>query len=124
MELTVTDRGQFFATLRGLSAEAILASAAEIEQQAATVTGEMDWWQATVEIDRLCRVRHAGRQAAMASAEAASAVRRAAVRAGLAVDDARVTTVARAAADVARGLVVDTDVADRLLQGWARLSAA
>jgi hypothetical protein len=115
---------EFLTSLRRLTAGTIIATAEDLEENAASAAGEVAWWRATVEIDRLLRRLHASRMAARAAAQAAAAVGEAAVAAGLDRTDPRVTAVARAAADVARGLAADSSAVDDLLAGCKHLLAA
>ena len=62
--------------------------------------------------------------AGLAANQAAAAVTAAARAAGMVMPDPRVTAVARAAADVARGLVVNASAVDDLLRGCRGLVAA
>jgi hypothetical protein len=90
------------------------------------LTDEVDWWRATIAIDKLLRHVHRTRQAARAASEAAEAVQDAASRAGIALPDDEVTHVARAAADVARGLVAGLParpVVRLLLEHWTPVYA-
>jgi len=114
----------FISWLHGLDEAAIVATAAELDLAASSAAGEVEWWRATVEIDRLLRARHAGRRAGLAANRAAAAVTAAARAAGMTLPDARVTAVARAAAEVARGLLVDASAVDDLLRGCRGLAAA
>jgi len=115
---------QFLMMLRRLTADMIFAAAAELEEHAASAAGEVAWWRATVEIDRLLRLQRAGRTAALAARQAAAAVSAAATAAGLERGDPRVTAVARAAAEVARGLAAESSAVDDLLAGCRHLLAA
>ena len=86
-----------------------------------TVGDEVDAWQATIAIDRALRHSHRTRLAARAAWDAAQAVQRAAESEGMALPDVDVTHVARAAAEIARGMVAGDDVAaevHQLLQHW------
>jgi hypothetical protein len=114
----------FISWLHGLDEPAIVATAAELDLAASSAAGEVEWWRATVEIDRLLRARHAGRRAGLAANRAAAAVTAAARAAGMTLPDPRVTAVARAAAEVARGLLVDASAVDDLLRGCRGLAAA
>jgi len=90
------------------------------------VTDEVDWWRATIAIDKVLRHVRQTRQAAHAAAEAVHAVQDAATRAGIALPDDDVTRVARAAADIARGLVAGTParpVVRLLLEHWSVVDA-
>ena len=115
---------EFLTSLRRLTAGTIIATAEDLEENAASAAGEVAWWRATVEIDRLLRLHRASRIAARAAARAAGAVAEAAVAAGLDRTDPRVTAVARAAADVARGLAAESSAVDDLLAGCKHLIAA
>jgi hypothetical protein len=115
---------QFVASLSRLSGDELRAIAASLGSD--TLTDEVDWWRATIAIDKLLRhVRHT-RQAARAATDAVRAVREAATRAGIALPDDDMTRVARAAADVARGLVAGLParpVVRLLLEHWAPVAA-
>jgi hypothetical protein len=115
---------EFIVGLRRLTRSMIVAAADDLDVQASTAAGEVAWWRATVEIDRLLRLHHAGRRAALAASQAAAAVTAAALAAGLDLADRRVTAVARAAADVARGLAAESAAVEDLLQGCRHLLAA
>jgi hypothetical protein len=118
------DVNQFIGSLNRLDVDAIVATAADLEERASSAAGEVTWWRATVEIDRQLKACRAGRRAAVAASRAAAAVIHAAAAGGLPTADQRVTAVARAAADVARGLEVSAPAADELLEGCRRLVAA
>ncbi len=115
---------EFLTILRRLTAEMILAAAVDLEEHAASAAGEVAWWRATVEIDRLLRLHRAGRVGALAASQAATTVVAAATAAGLDRADPRVMAVARAAADVARGLAAQYSAVDDLLAGCRHLLAA
>jgi uncharacterized protein (DUF924 family) len=115
---------EFLTSLRRLTAGSIIATAEDLEENAASAAGEVAWWRATVEIDRLLRKQHASRIAAYAASRVAATVAEAAVAAGFDRTDPRVTAVARAAADVARGLAADSSAVDDLLAGCKHLVAA
>lgn len=88
------------------------------------VADDLAWWEATVDIERALKLQHLRRQAAMAAHHATAAVQGAAAHAGMALPDDGVTRVARAAADVARGLVAGgpaDDAVRRLLVCWTPL---
>jgi hypothetical protein len=101
METTVAGQ-RFLHALQELTGEDLRRIAASLEGE--LLTDEVDWWRATIAIDKVLRHTRRTRQAARAAADAVHAVRDAAVRAGIAIPDSDVTRVARAAADVARGL--------------------
>jgi hypothetical protein len=90
------------------------------------LTDEVDWWRATIAIDKVLRHVRQTRQAARAANEAVHAVQAAAVRAGIPLPDDDVTRVARAAADVARGLVAGLParpVVRLLMEHWTPVYA-
>jgi hypothetical protein len=103
----------------------------DIHRVASSIVGEsagdeVDAWRATMAIDRALRHAHRRRQAAYAAWDAAQAVQQAAVTGGIRLPDPEVTSVARAAAEIARGLVAGDEVTDevvRLLQHWLPLLA-
>lgn len=114
--MTPTD---FTGALRTLSYDDIRDIATSIEH--GSVGDEVDAWRITIAIDRALRHSHRTRQAAQAAFGAAQAVQSAAEADGVELPHERVTHVARAAAEVARGLVAGDDVApevNRLLQHW------
>lgn len=86
-----------------------------------TAGDEVDAWRATIAIDRALRHTHRTREAAHAAWEAAQIVQRTAAAQGMELPDSDVTHVARAAAEVARGLVaahgVESEMS-RLLMHW------
>ena len=91
-----------------------------------SVTDEVDWWRATIAIDRAIRHSRCSRQAARAATQAAHRVQSVAAREGFLLPDADVTRVARAAAEVARALVAGPSaqpVARMLLEHWTPLAA-
>ncbi len=86
-----------------------------------TLTDEVDWWRATIAIDKVLRNHRCARHAARAALGATRAVQSAATDAGIALPDDDVTRVARAAADVARGLAagpVARPIVRLLLEHW------
>jgi hypothetical protein len=101
METTVAGE-RFLSTLRALTGDDLRRIAGSLEGE--LLTDEVDWWRATIAIDKVLRHTRRTRQAARAAGDAVRAVQDAAVRAGVAIPDGDVTRVARAAADVARGL--------------------
>jgi hypothetical protein len=91
-----------------------------------SVADELDAWRATMSIDRSLRQSHRTREAAHAARDAAQAVQRAAQAEQMRLPDPAVTCVARAAAELARGLVAGSDVERdilQLLQHWVPLLA-
>lgn len=105
--------------LRRLSYDDIRRIAMSIEQD--TAGDEVDAWRATLAIDRALRHTHRTRQAAQAAWNAAQVVQRAAEADGIELPHPDVTHVARAAAEIARGIVAGDEVApevSRLLLHW------
>ncbi len=98
--MTLTELAAALATLDPVDFDRIAASFATDD-----TVDEIDAWHATMAIDRALRHAHRGREAARAAWEAAQAVQHAATRQGLRLPDPRVTHVARAAAEIARGIV-------------------
>jgi hypothetical protein len=101
--------------------------AAELAGGRTCVADDLAWWEATVDIDRALKLLHRRRNAAMAAHHASAAVQSAASHAGMALPDDDVTRVARAAADVARGLTagaIAEEAVRRLLGCWAPLFEA
>ena len=86
-----------------------------------SLTDEVDWWRATIAIDKVLRHTRQSREAAHIASLAAHAVQHAATVAGIDLPDDDVTRVARAAADVARGLAAGRGarpVVRLLLEHW------
>jgi len=97
------EAARFVAAVALLSADELRGVSNSLQSD--LLTDEVDWWRATIAVDKVLRHVRLTRQAAGAASEAVHAVQSAAVRAGIALPDDDVTRVARAAADVARGLV-------------------
>ena len=88
---------------------------------AGSVGDEVDAWHATIAIDRALRHSHRTRHAARAAWDAAQTVQRAAEASGVELPDIDVTHVARAAAEIARGMTAGDDCVvevGHLLQHW------
>ncbi len=110
---------EFSDALRTLTYVDIRHIAMSIEHDSAG--DEVDAWRATIAIDRALRHTHRTRQAAQSAWNAAQAVQRAAESDGIALPHPDVTHVARAAAEIARGMVAGDEVApevSRLLLHW------
>ncbi len=105
------DLERFVAALRQLDAAEIATTASVL----ATTDEDVAWWQATIAIDQELRANRASMAGAAAARRATSALLAAAAAAGLAADSPDVVAVARAAADVARGLTVHASAAHELL---------
>ncbi|HWW44064.1 MAG TPA: hypothetical protein VN180_03260 [Acidimicrobiia bacterium] len=117
-----TPPDRFNAALRAMSADDLQRVAASLDSE--QICDEVDWWRATIAIDKLLRRTRGSRRAAQAATDAAKAVQEAAGRAGIPLPDSDVTRVARAAADVARGLAAGSParpVVGLLLEHWDEL---
>jgi hypothetical protein len=110
---------EFNELLRTLTVDDVHGIARSLESD--TAGDEVDAWRATIAIDRALRHTHRTREAARAAWEAAQTVQHTASALGIELPDPDVTHVARAAAEVARGLVaadgVESEVS-RLLMHW------
>jgi hypothetical protein len=110
----------FVAALRAMTGDDLHRVSASLDAE--QLCDEVDWWRATIAIDKLLRRTQCTRRAAWAATDAAHAVQDAAGRAGIPLPDADVTRVARAAAEVARGLAAGSParpVVGILLEHWA-----
>ena len=86
-----------------------------------TAGDEVDAWHATIAIDRALRHSHRTRHAARAAWDTAQIVQRAAETNGMELPEVDVTHVARAAAEIARGITAGDDCVlevRQLLQHW------
>jgi hypothetical protein len=86
------------------------------------LTDEVDWWRATIAIDRAIRHAKCARQAARAAQQVVAIVQHRASCAGIPLPDDDVTRVARAAAEVARGLTAGPQaqpIVRMLLEPWS-----
>jgi hypothetical protein len=119
-----TPPDRFMASLHAMSAEDLRRVAAALDAE--QICDEVDWWRATIAIDKLLRRHRCTRRAARAATDAAHAVQDAAGRAGIPLPDTQVTRVARAAAEVARGLAAGSParpVVGMLLEHWGELAS-
>ena len=110
---------RFVGALRALSGADLEKVALALDSDA--LCDEVDWWRATIAIHRVVRHARRTRQAARAAGDAQRAVVDAAHRAGVPDGDPDVIRVARAAADVARGLAAGPParpVVEILLENW------
>ena len=102
----------------------IHAVAAGLEAWQQTVHDEVEAWRVTMSVDRALRSTRTARAGAAAAQQAQRAVLCAASHADIALPDDEVTRVARAAGDIARGMVAQDALpedASRLLRSWACL---
>lgn len=101
------DIKQFTERLARLSGAELTGLAHSLRSGLEGVDREVAWWRATIELDAALRRQRCTRQAALVAHGASQAVLSAARRCGLIdTDRAAVTTVARAASDAARALLV------------------
>jgi hypothetical protein len=110
---------EFHDALRRLTVDDIHGIARSLASD--TAGDEVDAWHATIAIDRALRHSHRTRHAAHAARDAAQTVQRVAEANAVVLPDVDVTQVARAAAEIARGMVAGDDVVvevHRLLQHW------
>ncbi|MGH8984229.1 MAG: hypothetical protein ACRDY6_10200 [Acidimicrobiia bacterium] len=117
----------FAAALGRMSAADLHEVAGALHTHSGSAADEVDAWHVTLTIDRALRRAHRTRAAAHAASDASHAVLRAADAHGIALPDAEVTHVARAAAELARGMVAGAEAANevQLLRGyWAPLLGA
>ena len=111
---------RFLEAVEAMSASELRAVAASVAND--SLTDEVDWWRATIAIDRAIRHGRCSRDAARAATRAAHLVQHIAAREGFTLPDGEVTRVARAAAEVARALVAGPatqPIAHMLLEHWA-----
>jgi hypothetical protein len=110
-------------------------TAADVHRIAATLTSnhsdsaadEVEAWRVTLTIDRVLRRTHRTRLAARAASSITHTVLQIAAAQGIRLPDEEVTHVARAAAEVARGLIAGDDVraeVGALLVDWSPLVGA
>lgn len=116
---------EFVAILDSLTADDLHRVARSLELD--SIADEVDWWRATIAIDRAIRHTRGTRHAARAAAHAAERVQASARRTGYRLPDPEVTRVARAAAEVARGLTAGPTaqpIVRLLLEPWATVVVA
>lgn len=115
-----TDVGRFLASLSRLSGPDVEKVANALDSEA--LLDEVDWWRATIAIDKVVRRARCSREAGRWASEAARVVEVAAGRSRTGLPEHDVRRVARAAADVARGLAAGPaarPVVGLLLECWA-----
>lgn len=120
------DLAEFTQALNRLRASDVHRVAAALHDNTMSAADELDAWRATLTIDRALRRSQRIRLAARAASAATHTVLAAAEADGVKLPDAEVTHVARAAAEVARGLVAGIDAAAEvrlLLRSWTPLGA-
>ena len=122
------DVGEFSRALESLTAEDVHRIAATLtNNHSDNAADEVEAWLVTLTIDRVLRRTHRTRLAARAASSITHTVLQIAAAQGIRLPDEEVTHVARAAAEVARGLIAGDDVraeVETLLADWSPLVAA
>ncbi|MFL6242822.1 MAG: hypothetical protein ACJ73V_07340 [Acidimicrobiia bacterium] len=122
------DVGEFSRALESLTAEDVHRIAATLtNNHTENAADEVEAWRVTLTIDRVLRRTHRTRLAARAASSITHTVLQIAAAQGIRLPDEEVTHVARAAAEVARGLIAGDDVraeVGSLLVDWSPLFAA
>ena len=122
------DVGEFSRALESLTAEDVHRIAATLtNNHSDNAADEVEAWRVTLAIDRVLRRTHRTRLAARAASSITHTVLQIAAAQGIRLPDEEVTHVARAAAEVARGLIAGDDVraeVGTLLVDWSPLVAA
>ena len=120
------DVGEFAQALERLTADDVHRIAATLtSNHADSAADEVEAWRVTLTIDRVLRRTHRTRVAARAASTVTHTVLQIAAAEGFRLPDEEVTHVARAAAEVARGLVAGDDARTEvrtLLVDWAPLA--
>ena len=105
------DVGEFSRALESLTAEDVHRIAATLtNNHTENAADEVEAWRVTLTIDRVLRRTHRTRLAARAASSITHTVLQIAAAQGIRLPDEEVTHVARAAAEVARGLIAGDDV--------------
>jgi hypothetical protein len=122
------DVGEFSRALERLTAEDVHRIAATLtNNHSDNAADEVEAWRVTLTIDRVLRRTHRTRLAARAASSITHTVLQIAAAQGIRLPDEEVTHVARAAAEVARGLIAGDDVraeVGTLLVDWSPIVAA
>ena len=122
------DVAEFSQALEGLTAEDVHRIAATLtNNHSDSAADEVEAWRVTLTIDRVLRRTHRTRLAARAASSITHTVLQIAAAQGIRLPDEEVTHVARAAAEVARGLIAGDDVraeVGALLVDWSPLVGA
>jgi hypothetical protein len=122
------DVGEFSRALERLTAEDVHRIAATLtNNHSDSAADEVEAWRVTLTIDRVLRRTHRTRLAARAASSITHTVLQIAAAQGIRLPDEEVTHVARAAAEVARGLIAGDDVraeVGTLLVDWAPIVGA
>jgi len=119
------DVAEFSRALEGLTTEDVHRIAATLtNNHSDSAADEVEAWRVTLTIDRVLRRTHRTRLAARAASSITHTVLQIASAQGIRLPDEEVTHVARAAAEVARGLIAGDDVraeVGALLVDWSPL---
>jgi len=119
------DVDEFSRALEGLTADDVHRIAATLtSNHSDSAADEVEAWRVTLTIDRVLRRTHRTRLAARAASSITHTVLQIAAAQGIRLPDEEVTHVARAAAEVARGLIAGDDVraeVGALLVDWSPL---
>lgn len=118
---------EFTRALERLTAEDLHRIAVTLIGHSESPADEVEAWRVTLTIDRVLRRTHRTRVAARAASRVTHTVLQIAAAQGIRLPDEDVTHVARAAAEVARGLVAGDEVQSEvstLLVDWSPLAAA
>jgi hypothetical protein len=121
------DVAGFNRALEQLTADDMHHVAATLGAHSDSAAEEVEAWRVTLTIDRVLRRTHQTRVAARAASTVTHTVLKVAAREGITLPDAEVTHLARAAAEVARGLVAGDEVTNEvqtLLVDWSPVVAA
>jgi hypothetical protein len=122
------DVAEFSRALEGLTADDVHRIAATLtSNHSDSAADEVEAWRVTLTIDRVLRRTHRTRLAARAASSITHTVLQIAAAQGIRLPDEEVTHVARAAAEVARGLIAGDDVRPEvgaLLVDWSPLVGA
>ncbi|HEV3135184.1 MAG TPA: hypothetical protein VG348_10840 [Acidimicrobiia bacterium] len=122
------DVAEFSRALEGLTADDVHRIAATLtSNHSDSAADEVEAWRVTLTIDRVLRRTHRTRLAARAASSITHTVLQIAAAQGIRLPDEEVTHVARAAAEVARGLIAGDDVraeVGALLVDWSPLVGA
>ncbi len=122
------DVGEFSRALESLTAEDVHRIAATLtNNHSENAADEVEAWRVTLTIDRVLRRTHRTRLAARAASSITHTVLQIAAAQGIRLPDEEVTHVARAAAEVARGLIAGDEVraeVGALLVDWSPLAGA
>jgi hypothetical protein len=125
--LNLMDLAGFNRALVQLTADDLHRIAATLDGHAESAADEVEAWRVTLTIDRVLRRTHQTRVAARAASTVTHTVLKVAAGQGIHLPDAEVTHVARAAAEIARGLVAGAEVTNEvqtLLVDWSPVVAA